>query len=181
MSPCSRSRLIDSRCPIVGLPRQTVNSRTLRAFDPLIHHCARRRPERIGLVERRRVRGCGHARPGSLEIQVPSRKWLCLPARNRSHWTLPFAEQRLNCLDHWLCLALFRHPPGTGCVLSCRCGMSPAATPRIKVAPTVATLRFRKACVFVTITSNRLCLSSTTRAARLHRAAPSTHSWAGAA
>src|SRR5208337_4125670 len=34
LTPCSRSRLIDSRCPIVGLPRQTVNSRTLRAFDP---------------------------------------------------------------------------------------------------------------------------------------------------
>ena len=35
------------------------------------NHYARRRPKRIGLVERCRVRGCRHARPGSLEIQIP--------------------------------------------------------------------------------------------------------------
>src|SRR5208283_5298008 len=34
VTPFSRSRLIDSCCPIVGLLRRTVNSRTLRAFDP---------------------------------------------------------------------------------------------------------------------------------------------------
>jgi len=44
--------------------------------------------------------------------------------------------------------------------------------PSSRVAPTVATLRFHKVCAFVTISSNRPCLSSSKRAARLHRATP---------
>ena len=43
----------------------------------------------------------------------------------------------------------------------------------IKIALAVATLRFRKVCAFVTISSNRPCLSSSTRAARLHCPPPS--------
>src|SRR5208337_1308970 len=55
--------------------------------------------------------------------------------------------------------------------------MSPAARPASKLLRPLSPCDSAKVCVFVTITSNRPSLSSTTRAARLHRAAPSTHSW----
>ena len=105
------------------------------------------------------------ADPPGLQIPVPSRNWLCFPAKNRSRRTLLSMQQWFKRQRYWLCLALFWHPPGTGCVLSCRCGMSPAAMRSVKAAPAVAILQFHKVCVFVTIPSHRPCLSSTTRAA----------------
>ena len=41
----------------------------------------------------------------------------------------------------------FLRPPCTGCVLSCRCGISPAAMFPSKFALAVATLRFGKVCI----------------------------------
>ena len=73
---------------------------------------------------------------------------------------------------HWLCLALFgarqaRLRP----FLPMR--DEPGCDVPIKVALAVATLQFRKVCAFVTISSHRPCLSSSTRAARLHCPPPS--------
>ncbi len=51
-----------------------------------------------------------------------------IAARNRRNRTLLFTAQEVSRRIHWLRSALSGCPLGTGCVLSCRCGMGPAAT-----------------------------------------------------
>ena len=110
---------------------------------------------RIAVSVKRSIPARGPADPSGLQVPVPSRNWLCFFQQKTE------AAGRYSLCDNGLSVKdigfvwRFLRPPGTGCVLSCRCGISRATTPFIRVAPTVATLRFHKVCAFVTISSNR--------------------------
>ena len=84
-----------------------------------------------------------------------------MPQKTEAAGRYSLCDNGLSVKDIGFVLALARH--GLRPFLPMR--DEPGCDVPIKVALAVATLRFRKVCAFVTISSNRPCLSSSTRAA----------------